>query len=83
MLLLMRVVGSALRRRPILGAEGLVGQAGQVQAWSGETGTVSVHGEEWQAESSEPLARGDAIEVLGRVGTLRLRVRRSGGGGKG
>lgn len=77
MLLLMRVVGSALRRRPMLGAEGLVGQVGQVHAWEGGAGMVSVHGEEWQAESSEPLARGDAVEVLGHAGTLRLRVRRS------
>jgi membrane-bound ClpP family serine protease len=78
----MRVVGSALRRRPMLGAEGLIGQVGWVQAWEGRSGTVSVHGEEWQAESGESLARGDTVEVLGRAGTLRLRVRRSEGGAK-
>jgi membrane-bound serine protease (ClpP class) len=77
MLLLMRVVGSALRQRPMLGGEGLVGQVGEVHAWEGGAGVVRVHGEEWQAESSEALARGDAVEVTGHVGTLRLRVGRS------
>jgi len=77
MLLLMWVVGSALRQRPMLGGEGLVGTIGEVHAWEGGAGIVRVHGEEWQAESSEPLARGDAVEVLGHVGTLRLRVGRS------
>jgi membrane-bound serine protease (ClpP class) len=61
----------------MLGGEGLVGKVGEVHAWGDGAGVVRVHGEEWQAESAEPLARGDVVEVLGHVGTLRLRVGRS------
>ncbi len=79
MLLLMRSLGSALRRHPVLGAEGLVGAVGAVRAWSGGGGTVHVHGEEWRAEGPETLRSGDAVEILSVGQGLTLRVRRQPG----
>lgn len=82
MLLLARVVGSALRRQPMLGGEGLIGEIAEVRSWQDTGGMVSVHGEDWQAESDEPFAPGDSVEVLGLAQRLRLRVRRAGAGTK-
>jgi membrane-bound serine protease (ClpP class) len=78
MLTLLWVVSSTLRRRPALGPEGMVGELGQVRSWSGGEGRIHVHGEEWVAESDEPLAPGDRVEVVSMGLGLRLRVRRAG-----
>jgi membrane-bound serine protease (ClpP class) len=78
MLLLMRAVRSALQRKPVLGNDGLVGEVGRVTTWGSTDGMVSVHGERWAAESTEPLAPGDPVEVIGTTDRLRLRVRRAG-----
>jgi membrane-bound serine protease (ClpP class) len=78
MLLLMRAVGTALRRNPVLGTDGLVGETGQVMSWGTNDGTISVHGETWTAESPVALEPGDTVEVLGTAERLRLRVRRAG-----
>jgi membrane-bound serine protease (ClpP class) len=77
MLLLMRSVRSALVRRPVLGAEGLVGERGHVRTWSGSEGTVRVHGEDWRAKAKEALAVGDAVEVTEVEAGLTVRVRRA------
>jgi membrane-bound serine protease (ClpP class) len=78
MLLLMRAVRSALQRKPVLGTDGLVGEVGRVTSWGTADGVISVHGEHWAAESTESLAPGDAVEVIGTTDRLRLRVRRAG-----
>jgi membrane-bound serine protease (ClpP class) len=75
MLLLMRAVGSALRRRPVLGAEGLIGEVGEVSSWASRSGMITVHGEEWSAQSTEPLSPGDLVEVVGVGRGLQLRVK--------
>jgi membrane-bound serine protease (ClpP class) len=77
MLLLMRAVRSALQRKPVLGNDGLVGEVGRVTTWGSTDGMISVHGERWAAESTESLAPGDPVEVIGTTDRLRLRVRRS------
>jgi membrane-bound serine protease (ClpP class) len=78
MLLLTRAVGSALRRRPVLGAEGLIGQIGEVQSWGTNHGMIEVHGEAWAAQSDEPFSPQDKVEIVGVGHRLRLRVRRVG-----
>lgn len=78
MLLLMRAVGSALQRKPVLGTDGLVGEVGQVTSWGTTDGTISVHGESWAAQSTGPLEPGETVEVIGAADRLRLRVRRAG-----
>jgi len=67
-----------MRRRAGLGAEGMVGERGTALETiaPGRDGDVRVHGERWRATSAEPVAAGDAIEVLS-VDGLRLHVKRS------
>lgn len=77
MLLLMRAVRLALQRKPVLGTDGLVGEVGRVASWGATDGMISVHGETWAAESTESLAPGDTVEVIGTTDRLRLRVRRA------
>jgi membrane-bound serine protease (ClpP class) len=51
-------------RRPKTGAEGMIGEIGEVREWSGGEGRVFVHGELWKAESGAPLSVGDKVVVL-------------------
>jgi membrane-bound serine protease (ClpP class) len=76
MLLLTRALGTALRRRPVLGADGLIGEVGEVRSWISTGGMISVHGEEWAAQSTESLSPGDLVEIVGVGRRLRLRVKR-------
>ncbi|HJQ85640.1 MAG TPA: nodulation protein NfeD, partial [Candidatus Binatia bacterium] len=66
----------AQRTRAAGGAEGMVGAVGVARGPLGPGGTVVVRGEFWKAESEEPLADGERVEVTGIDG-LRLRVRRA------
>jgi membrane-bound serine protease (ClpP class) len=71
------VIGKAIgaqRRRVETGAEGLVGAVGETISALAPRGQVRVHGEIWQAESSQPLASGTPVEVT-RVRGLTLDVR--------
>ena len=60
-----------------VGAEGMRGKIGEVRrvVVAGRRVKVFVHGEYWDAETDEPLAIGDRVEVVG-VDGLRMRVRR-------
>jgi membrane-bound serine protease (ClpP class) len=68
------------RRRSSVGAEGMIGERGQVRrvVVPARQVKVFVHGEYWDAETDEPLAVGDTVEVAAMSG-LRLRVRRAAG----
>jgi membrane-bound serine protease (ClpP class) len=69
------------RQRSSVGAEGMVGELGQVRRVlaPGRRVKVFVHGEYWDADTDEPLAEGDTVEVTAVTG-LRVRVRRPAGG---
>jgi membrane protein implicated in regulation of membrane protease activity len=73
-LLLALVVIAALRRRPVTGAEGLVGQRGEVIRLSSDGCQVRISGEIWEVISPQALEIGDAIQVESIDG-LVLRVR--------
>lgn len=65
------------RRRPMTGAEGMLGERGRVVHLEGRTATLLIHGELWSAESdSKALAVGDHALVVGIDG-LRLRAKRA------
>jgi membrane-bound serine protease (ClpP class) len=66
------------RQRSSVGAEGMVGEIGQVRRvlLPGRRVKVFVHGEYWDADTDEPLTEGDSVEVTA-VSGLRVRVRRS------
>jgi membrane-bound serine protease (ClpP class) len=73
------VIGKAMgaqRRRVTTGAEGMVGEVGQVATALAPRGQVKVRGEIWQAHSAEPLSVGAEVEVV-RVRGLTLEVRPS------
>ncbi len=77
MMLLVRLVIQAQRRRATTGAEGMVGLAGRADSDvppAGE-GWVIVQGERWRATASDGVGRGDAVSVEAVEGML-LRVRR-------
>jgi membrane-bound serine protease (ClpP class) len=77
MLLIATLVVRSQWRRPVLGAEGMVGAVGVAKHRLAPVGTILVHGEYWTAESDEPVDEGEQVEVTG-VDGLRLRVRRTG-----
>jgi len=72
---LARLVVQAQRRRPLTGAEGLMGQYGQAETDLDPEGWVIVQGERWRARAEERVSHGEAVEVLS-VDGLRLRVRK-------
>jgi membrane-bound serine protease (ClpP class) len=72
---LVRLVIHAQRRRAQTGTEGLVGQRGRVESEVSPEGWVIVQGERWRARAGEPIAAGEAVEVLSVEGLL-LRVRK-------
>src|SRR5438034_1078963 len=72
----------ALRRRPLLGVSGLVGQTGVARGALEPEGQVSVHGEIWRAVADRPLADGTPVTVVDVQGlTLRVVGSDASGGG--
>ncbi len=65
------------RRRSSVGAEGMIGELGQVRRVlvPARRVKVFVHGEYWDADTDEPLEVGDTVEVAALQG-LQMRVRR-------
>jgi len=73
------VAGLAFRAyhaRPRGGAEGLIGEIGEVRERISPGGLIFVHGEYWKAVSQDRLDPGDRAEVTGVKGLL-LTVRKA------
>jgi membrane-bound serine protease (ClpP class) len=67
------VGGAAIkaRQRPTAtGAEQLLAEQGTVIDWSGDSGTIRIHGEVWAARAARPFAPGDAVRVQSRDGLV-------------
>jgi membrane-bound serine protease (ClpP class) len=62
-ILIMTLLVKARRRPVVSGPEEMIGSSGQVIDWEGNSGTVRVHGEIWQARASRTLAAGRRIRV--------------------
>ena len=60
-------------RRPVTGADAMLGKAARVTQWSESTGQVLVDGEVWRAVSETPLREHESVVVQGVEG-LTLRV---------
>lgn len=56
------------------GKEGLIGEIGKAQTDIDPEGKVFVHGELWQAESSEKILKGSKVRVVEVMDNLRIRV---------
>jgi membrane-bound serine protease (ClpP class) len=65
----------AYRRKPVTGAEGLIGLEGEARTDVYRTGQVFVHGEIWQAWSDGPVEAGDRI-IVEKVVNLKLKVKK-------
>jgi membrane-bound serine protease (ClpP class) len=64
------------RYRVTTGAEGLVGERGEVVEATAPLGLVRVRGELWKARSGEPLDPGRMVQVTGVDGlTLEIKPR--------
>lgn len=75
---LVRLVYDAQMRRSITGTAGMIDVVGQAltDIPAGGSGTVRTRGEIWSATASEPIASGEAVQVMGIDG-LTLKVRKA------
>lgn len=75
-LLLIVVLAAAVRayRRDVVSGDAtIIGVEGVVLDWSGESGTILIHGERWQARARTPPSVGSHVLVVGRDGlTLNI-----------
>ncbi|MBI5328594.1 MAG: nodulation protein NfeD [Deltaproteobacteria bacterium] len=62
-------------KKPVSGAEGLVGEIAVANTDIAKEGTVFIDGEYWNAWSDEPIKAGERVKVLEVVG-LKLKVER-------
>jgi membrane-bound serine protease (ClpP class) len=54
----------------------MIGSTGEVVSWGEGEGRISVGGEIWLARSSQSLAKGQKVRVVGRAGlTLDVEAR--------
>ncbi|WDT74484.1 MAG: nodulation protein NfeD [Candidatus Manganitrophus sp.] len=74
-LVFIRAAWRAQRGGTVTGKEGMVGELGVAIADLAPRGMVRVHGEIWQAEGDEPIAKGEEVAVTEVIG-LKLRVRK-------
>ena len=72
---LVRLVVAAQRRRPVTGAEGLVGRRGVADTDLAPDGWVVVLGERWRGRADDEVRSGDPVSVVAVEG-LTLRVRK-------
>lgn len=71
---LLFLVIRAHARKASTGREGLVGEIGLAQTDLSPEGKVFVHGEIWNAEAGEPVAKGSKVRVVRVLDTLKIRV---------
>ena len=73
-LFLLFLVVRAHSRKATTGKEGLVGEIGTAQTDLSPEGKVFVHGEIWNAEAAEPIAKGSKVRVTQVLDSLKIRV---------
>lgn len=72
-LFVMTLARRAQKRRPLSGAEGMVGEYGEARTPLTPSGQVFVHGEIWNAVATEPIPAGASVRVR-RLSGLELEV---------
>jgi membrane-bound serine protease (ClpP class) len=75
--LVLYFVTRSQKNRFFSGREGLIGERGTAATDIHEKGRVFVHSEYWSAFSQEPIAKGDAVEVVRMAENMRLEVKRA------
>jgi membrane-bound serine protease (ClpP class) len=76
-LFLVYLVVRAHARRALTGRDGMVGEIGTAKTDLAPAGRVFVHGELWEAEATEPVAKGEKVRVIEVLNTLKVRVRKA------
>jgi membrane-bound serine protease (ClpP class) len=64
------------KTRFVSGVEGMVGELGQAVTDIHRQGKVFVHGEYWDAFSTEPIALGEKVEVVRIAENMRIEVKK-------
>jgi membrane-bound serine protease (ClpP class) len=77
LIFLVYLVVRAHARRAFTGREGMVGDVGTAQTDLSPSGKVFVHGEIWEAEAAEPVAKGEKVKVVEVLDNLKVRVRKA------
>lgn len=77
LIFLVSLVVRAHARRSFTGKEGMIGEVGTARTDLSPSGKVFVHGEIWEAEATEPVAKGEKVKVVAVSGTLKVRVRKA------
>jgi len=74
---LVTLVVRAHARKSFTGKEGMIGEVGTARTDLSPSGKVFVHGEIWEAEATEPVAKGEKVKVVAVLDTLKVRVRKA------
>jgi len=77
LIFLVYLVVRAHARRAFTGREGMVGELGTAQTDLSPSGKVFVHGEIWEAEATEPVAKGEKVKVVQVLDNLKVQVRKA------
>jgi len=76
-LLIGRLLFVDFKQKPITGKEGLKGMTGKILRWNNAKGKVFVHGELWNAESSEDIQKDEIVTIVDVEGmTLKVEKKR-------
>jgi membrane-bound serine protease (ClpP class) len=62
--------------KPLVGMEGIIGEEGNAVSDIGDTGKIYIMGEYWDAESDEPISKGDKIKVVEYKKGFKLKVQK-------
>jgi membrane-bound serine protease (ClpP class) len=73
-LFLIFIAVRALANRVHTGKEGLIGEIGVAQSDLTPRGKVFVHGELWNAEADQEIAKGEDVQVVEVLKSLKIRV---------
>ena len=68
------LVIKAYKRKPVTGAEGLIGIEGEAKTPIHDDGQILVHGELWKAWSDQSINSGEKV-IIEKVADLKLKVR--------
>ena len=77
LIFLVTMVVRAQARRSFTGKEGMIGEVGTARTDLSPSGKVFVHGEIWEVEAPEPVAKGEKVKVVVVLDTLKVRVRKA------
>jgi len=69
------MVARSQMKKPVTGAEGLVGEIGKARSKIDPEGEIYIHGEIWIAESDEKIKKGEKVEILS-VAHLKVKVKK-------